>query len=303
MGDLIRFWGVRNSIPAPISASRYKERLLAAIEELHGSWSERTDTPADAALKLLPPRLTNLVGGETACVEIRLGATHLICDSGTGARPLGYDLMVRKISGDVHLFLSGLDWCYIQGWPFFIPGYIPPNTIHFYSADINLEEGMVRQQNLEHFPVTFTDPGHARKVFHRSAQEWSIGSGKLRISSLSNGTQCLRLNDSGQSVGYWMNTTNVDLLSYTEFFQNVDFLCLGFPSRREREEDFVTAALALSRACGARHLLLTHYHPAATDEEISAMEERVKSLASDLKVDFAREGQEFLFPVANDLST
>ncbi|MBE7440494.1 MAG: hypothetical protein HS115_18735 [Spirochaetales bacterium] len=293
MGDLIRFWGVRNSIPAPISASRYKERLLKAIEELHGSWSS-AEVTSEAALRLLPPALTDLVGGETACAEIRLGDVHLICDAGTGARPLGYDLMVRKISGDVHLFLSGLDWCYIQGWPFFIPGYIPSNTVHFYSAELNLEEGMVRQQNLEHFPVTFTDPGHARKVFHRAASEWTLGKGKLKVKSLPNGSQCLLLSSNNRSIGYWMNCAGMELMSLAPFFQKADFLCLGFPPRGDWTS-FGEDALAFARGTGAGHLLLTHFPPALTDEEISGLEEHLRSRAGGLSFSLVREGKEYGF--------
>ena len=59
---LIRFWGTRGSIPTP-------------------------------------GRGTTLYGGNTSCVELRADdGTVVILDCGTGARPLGLDLLSRAPS-------------------------------------------------------------------------------------------------------------------------------------------------------------------------------------------------------------
>lgn len=79
----IRFWGVRGSIASPGPD-------------------------------------TQLVGGNTSCVEVRCGHTTLILDAGTGLRGLGDELMKTQ-RRDVHLLLSHLHWDHIQGLPFFVP--------------------------------------------------------------------------------------------------------------------------------------------------------------------------------------
>ena len=89
MSDMfVRFWGVRGSIPTP------------------------------------GPR-TRRYGGNTSCVEVRIGDTLLVFDAGTGMRELGVQLLrARPKEMTVHLFLSHPHWDHIQGFPFFGPAYV-----------------------------------------------------------------------------------------------------------------------------------------------------------------------------------
>ena len=88
----VRFWGTRGSIPTP-------------------------------------GRSTLRYGGNTACVEIRAGENILLFDCGSGVREAGLALM-RESEGRpirVHLFVSHTHWDHIQGFPFFVPAYVPGN--------------------------------------------------------------------------------------------------------------------------------------------------------------------------------
>jgi glyoxylase-like metal-dependent hydrolase (beta-lactamase superfamily II) len=85
----VRFWGVRGSIP----------------------------TPERGAL---------LHGGNTSCVEIRLGsAPPLIIDAGSGIRRLGLMLREQFPQGaECEVLFSHFHWDHIQGLPFFAPLYL-----------------------------------------------------------------------------------------------------------------------------------------------------------------------------------
>ena len=88
----VRFWGTRGSIPTPgPQTARY--------------------------------------GGNTACVSVSGSDGRLvILDAGSGLRPLGHELMVRRngaIQADV--LLSHTHWDHIQGLPFFKPLSAPGN--------------------------------------------------------------------------------------------------------------------------------------------------------------------------------
>ncbi len=100
----IKFWGVRGSIP----------------------------TPSTRAFK------TDEYGGNTSCVEVTVGAEDkYILDAGSGLRVLGNALMQTEFGkgkGKAKILLSHVHWDHIQGWPFFVPAYIPGNQFEVYGG-------------------------------------------------------------------------------------------------------------------------------------------------------------------------
>ena len=93
---LLRFWGVRGSIP----------------------------TPGPETVKY---------GGNTTCLEIRLNnGKIIIIGAGSGIRALGNKLVMEDMKKgplDIDLFLSHTHWDHIMGFPFFTPIFIPGNKI------------------------------------------------------------------------------------------------------------------------------------------------------------------------------
>src|SRR3954470_6073271 len=127
MALYVKFWGARGSIPTP----GYR---------------------------------TQRYGGNTACVEVRTPDTLIVCDAGSGLRELGMDLMRRfgKSPVTVHLLLSHTHWDHIQGFPFFVPAYLPTTTIYVYGAskaDRTSYQLLTGQMDSVHFPVTFAELG------------------------------------------------------------------------------------------------------------------------------------------------
>lgn len=93
---VVQFWGVRGSIPAPGPETvRY--------------------------------------GGNTSCVEMRVGGKRLIFDGGTGLRVLGKNLL-RQMPVEAYLFFTHSHWDHIQGFPFFVPAFVKGNCFHIYGA-------------------------------------------------------------------------------------------------------------------------------------------------------------------------
>ncbi len=110
-------------------------------------------TPGPATIKY---------GGNTSCVEVRSGSDILIFDAGTGIRGLGMQLMKEfgKEPMTLHLFLSHTHWDHIQGFPFFVPAYLPTTTIHLYGSTGQgrpLEKVIRGQMDSDYFPVALGD--------------------------------------------------------------------------------------------------------------------------------------------------
>jgi hypothetical protein len=104
---------------------------------------------------------TTLAGGPI-CVEVRCGIEIIIFDAGTGIRPLGLALMKefpdRPLT--IHLFISHTHWDHIQGFPYFMPAYLPATTIHIYGSQGQgrpLERILRGQMDTDYFPVALGD--------------------------------------------------------------------------------------------------------------------------------------------------
>jgi len=104
----IRFWGVRGSIPTP-------------------------------------GKDTKVFGGNTSCVSVEFGDNIIIFDAGTGIRLCGNYLMSlgRKIEAAV--MISHTHWDHIQGFPFFVPSYIPGNKFMIYGPPSEVKNRSLRQ--------------------------------------------------------------------------------------------------------------------------------------------------------------
>ncbi len=115
-GMSLRFWGVRGSIASPgADTSRY--------------------------------------GANTACVEIRCGDQLLICDAGTGLRPLGQALMAEGKLVDAELLCSHTHLDHICGFPFFAPSHVAGNRLRVWAGHA-AAQGDIRSV----FRMTLTPP-------------------------------------------------------------------------------------------------------------------------------------------------
>lgn len=178
---VIKYWGVRGSIPAPLTTQHImaKEKvLIEGIIKAGGTQKLFGDKPDPEAiqkyLNSLPLSISGTYGGDTTCLEIQAHNSPLILiDAGSGARALGNVLLGKLFSGknlnpldsneerkrSMDLFFTHYHWDHIQGFPFFAPAFIPGDIkllIHFYgkrNAKVRLSHVLQGQQEYPHFPV------------------------------------------------------------------------------------------------------------------------------------------------------
>ncbi|XGV88633.1 MAG: MBL fold metallo-hydrolase [Limnothrix sp. BL-A-16] len=156
----IRFWGVRGSIPCP------------------------------------GPE-TVKYGGNTPCVEMRVGDRRLIFDGGTGLRVLGQS-MLAEMPVEAHMFFTHSHWDHIQGFPFFVPAFIKGNRFHIYGAPApngaTIKQRMNDQMLHPNFPVPLQVMG-ADLAFYDMQVGDTISIDDLHVENAS-------LNHPGEAVGY-----------------------------------------------------------------------------------------------------
>jgi phosphoribosyl 1,2-cyclic phosphodiesterase len=137
-------------------------------------WGVRGSTPT--------PQPENMrYGGNTSCVEVRVGEQLYIFDCGTGFRVLGQQLQdefgEKKLPLSAHVFVSHFHWDHIQGIPFFRPLYDRADSqflFHCSSRTRSLKQVMDEQMASPYFPVNLSQMQAQQKFY-------DIDSGRLTL--------------------------------------------------------------------------------------------------------------------------
>ena len=280
----VRFWGTRGSIAAP---------------------GDRTAR----------------FGGNTSCTEVRTpDGTVIVLDCGTGARELGLHLtQTLKPPIHLHLFIGHTHWDHIQGFPFFVPAFIPGVELNVYAPlgfQQSLEEAMAGQMEYSYFPVKLRD---LRSRIHFTELE----EGFFRVSDVLVETQYL--NHTAPTIAYRITgggTTIAYVTDHEPFWKLQDGILhhpgdqrhvafmrgadLVIHDAQYTEEEYrqrvgwghstIEYAVDVAMEAGARRVALFHHDPTHDDATMAQLEagakERARAAGSPIEVFAAREGME-----------
>jgi phosphoribosyl 1,2-cyclic phosphodiesterase len=150
-------------------------------------WGVRGSTPT--------PQTENMrYGGNTSCVEVRVGESLYIFDCGTGLRNLGKYLNDQSGRIVAHIFLSHFHWDHIQGIPFFVPLYEHPESdfiFHSSSRIRGLQRLLEEQMADPYFPVPMDRMSARRKFFDIQEGKISLEDGTMHAAWLNHPQGCL----------------------------------------------------------------------------------------------------------------
>ena len=296
---LIRFWGVRGSIPSP-----------------------GPDTSA--------------YGGNTSCVEVRVGDQIIILDAGSGIRRLGQTLMkeVTETGLNITMLVTHTHWDHIQGFPFFVPAYHPRVNIRilgYEGAVHGLRGALFEQMQSAFFPVGLNQMATHLTFEELDDMQFDLGAAKVRT---------MFANHPGICLGYRLSTPNGDIvympdheayerceierqkvehdtsaqgLEYARIQDQkvVDFLrdadvviadsqydAIEYPSRRGWGHTCADDTVQLAIRAGVKRLFLFHHDPDHNDEKITAMVDRAEKAVAQNGgkpvVAAAREGEKII---------
>jgi phosphoribosyl 1,2-cyclic phosphodiesterase/CheY-like chemotaxis protein len=268
----IRFWGVRGSIPTP-------------------------------------GMQTATYGGNTSCVELRVGEQIIILDAGSGIRALGQSLMreFRNKSLQVTMLVTHTHWDHIQGFPFFLPAYNPRvevRIIGYEGAVHGLRGALFEQMQSAFFPVGLNQMASHVTFEEVTDMEFHVAAVKVRS---------IFANHPGICLGYRLSTPHGDVvympdheayerheierqklagetsersLEYARLQDQkvIDFIRdasvvmtdtqydrIEYPSRLGWGHTCLDDAVELAMKANVRHLVLFHHDPDHSDEKMSAM--------------------------------
>ena len=279
---MIRFWGVRGSIPTPGAATaRY--------------------------------------GGNTSCVEVRYNDQILILDSGTGIRGLGSALRqeFKKRPMQLTLLLTHTHWDHIQGFPFFQPAYQAKNRIEVVGAQgtrHGLAKLLTSQMESPFFPVGLRDLPSTITIKDLAQDTHFFAGLKLDAIRVNHPGQCVgfRMRTPTGTLGYFPDnelarklesSNRIRLLDakLAEFIRGLDLLIMDtqytqreYPGHVGWGHGCLDDVVRLAAGAEVRHLVMFHHDPDHTDTMIDAMLRQarrlVRSLKSKMKISAAREG-------------
>lgn len=287
----VKFWGVRGSYP----------------------------TPGSETVKY---------GGNTSSVELRAGERTIILDAGTGIIPLGRELArttpalaggARERAGEIMLLFSHLHHDHTQGFPFFVPAYMPNTKLHIFGPDgthESLKNVLEHNQSSETFPVSLREMASSKDI--QAVREsqfivWDEAGVRVAesIAGLGDDALIIRIHKSyahpggvyvyriswrGKSVVYATDTegyvgTDKRLVAFANgadvLIHDAQYLdehywggLTEFPSTQGYGHSTVSMACGVAAAARVRELILFHHDPSYSDQMVAGMEVSAKEMFS-----------------------
>ncbi len=234
-------------------------------------------------------------GGNTSCVELRVGDTPLIFDCGTGLRELG-DSLAREFKGrplQGHIFVGHTHWDHIQGFPFFTPFYNPANKFMVFSvhgAHGSLGRIFTQSMSLDYFPIPLSSLA-AKLGFVEMKGPADLGVAKVSFKHLNHPGVCIgfRVEAQGRTVTYlsdhepFAKLGGVSDLSLrqdaeiAEFARGSDLVIreaqyteAEYASRKGWGHATYDDAAKFALESGVKRMAVTHHDPYRSDEELDA---------------------------------
>lgn len=261
-----------------------------------------------------PGKDTVRYGGNTACVEMRVGEQHLVFDGGTGLRQMGLSWL-KQMPVEAHLFFTHCHWDRIQGFPFFIPAFIPINHLHIYGATAS--NGSSFQQRLNeqmlgpNFPVPIQVMQSKMQFYDLStAHKQEVGEVSIEIQFLNHRHRSLgyRVNYKGRSAVYATGTrlhepkneaaAQRDREGFLRLAHQADVAILDAPrlSREysdtpqmlETDRELWHNTITLAKDAGVKQLIVSLHSPDDRDAILDKLEEEMQQVFPGLTL--AREG-------------
>ncbi len=290
---LIKFWGVRGSIP-------------------------------------VPGHKTVNYGGNTTCIEIITSDNQrIILDAGTGIRELGHELSKEdfgKGKGKATLLFSHSHWDHIQGFPFFSPIYIGKRdangerlagqcnefNIYGFTNGSTFKSVLEQQMEAKYFPVKLHELPSIIHYNTLKEGEYQFGKTKVMARPLRhpNGVMGFRIEDEKGVLAIATDyehpsdgsldtnllelADNCDILIYDGQYLPEEYepekYNLKSPSKRGFGHSTAEEGVRVAKATNTKNLIITHHDPLHDDETLAKMEKRTKKLFENSQ--FAREGLE-----------
>lgn len=252
-----------------------------------------------------PGKSTVLYGGNTSCMEVITdGGQRFILDCGTGARPLGLELLKGPRPIHATILLGHTHWDHIQGFPFFMPVFEAGNEFLICApagVSGSLAHVLAGQMEFTYFPVELGQL--PSKIEYRDLTEGTFDFGGVKVVTqfLNHPATTLayRIEADGVIVVYmadhepfgrtlWKEEAEPGRIDsivhegdrrHAAFMKHADLLVHDaqytpeeYPQKRNWGHSAFDYVVDLASAADVRQLALTHHDPTHDDEALEEIE-------------------------------
>lgn len=313
----IKFWGVRGSIPTPLTGKDIEEKIRFALH-LAKPGDVTSPESINAFMKTLPFSSRSTYGGNTTSIQIVSDSgDQFIIDCGSGLKNLGAELMTGDFGrgkGVASFFISHTHWDHVQGLPFFVPIYIEGNLFNFYSPFPDIKKRFEYQQIPTHFPISLDFMASTKEFFQIEPGEYLY----LNDMSILNnpmphpgGSYGYRFESNGKVFVFTsdceFNYESIEFIKqHASFFKDADVLV--FDTQYTFEDSInkidwghssVSMAIDIAETMNVKRIILFHHDPDYNDEKLEKVlinartyYEMKANRQNNIKIDLAWEGLE-----------
>ncbi|HEY9668708.1 MAG TPA: MBL fold metallo-hydrolase [Coleofasciculaceae cyanobacterium] len=251
---VVQFWGVRGSVPSP-------------------------------------GKDTVRYGGNTSCVEMRVGGKRLIFDGGTGLRMLSKTLE-PTLPIEAYWFFTHYHWDHIQGVPFFTPAFLGGNTLHIHGA---APEGAGMEKHFYNRVLHLNSPVPVKEVQANLKFSDLICGDTITLDDITietgplnhpNGAMGYRVSWQGRSAFYCTDTEHfpdridenvlylsrdADLIIYDAMYTDEEYHNAKTPKVGWGHSTW-QEGVKVAKEAGAKRLAIFHHEPNHTDDFLDDVE-------------------------------
>ena len=233
-------------------------------------------------------------GGNTSCLEVNAGDQRIILDAGTGIRNLGHSFL-KDGGKQAVLLLTHTHWDHINGFPFFVPAFVPGNKFHIMAGHLcekgGIKEVISNQMANPMFPVPI-EAMQAELTFEdfRAGDSFKLGKDvtiKTEPLNHPNGATGYRIEFSGKSLCYVTDTEHepgtidenilrliegADLVIYDSTYTEEEF-----PARIGWGHSTWNEGIKLCRKANVKRMAIFHHDPDHDDVFMEKLEKEAQS--------------------------
>lgn len=288
----VKLWGVRGSLPTPLSPAQLRERLEWVVTEFdRRKTSGQALKPADF-IASLPAHVSGGYGGNTACAEVTHAKSRLLIDGGSGLRAFSEHILASSPkTEEFHIYFTHFHWDHVIGLPFFAPVYMKNKTVHCYAVHDQLEEYLRTIFRKPNFPVPYEVISKQIKIHKlEPRQPAKVGGFTLTPYQLDHPDPCwgARIEAGGKSLAWAVDTecsriTHEELGEDTKLYNGADLMVFDAQYSFDEALEKINwghasgpIGIDLAMREGVKRVLFIHHDPAASDDTIRAAEEQTR---------------------------